>query len=156
VSATPIRDLLDQIGCVRHQCDLDLLLFIARHRRVFLTSERLALHVGHEPAQVARSLDTLVAGGLVTRMQREPGRARMYVLKTSGTSREWVASLVRLAATREGRLAIIATLAERRESNALPPSPTAPARPMAGSTPAGEETTVRATIASETTEEGHA
>jgi hypothetical protein len=154
VSATPIRDLLDQIGCVRSQCDLDLLLFIARHRRVFLTSERFALHVGHEPAQVARSLDTLVAGGLVTRTQREPGRARMYVLTTSGTSRGWVASLVRLAATREGRLAIIATLAERRASNAPPPRPTA--RPIAGSTPAGEGTTVRATIASETTEEGHA
>jgi hypothetical protein len=155
MSATQVRALLDQIRCVSHRCDLDLLLFIAGHRRVYLTSERLALHVGHEPAQLARSLDTLVAGGLVTRTKRTPGGARMYALTASGTSAGGVASLVRLAATRAGRLAVIAALAERPESDAPAPSPTAPARGP-GSTLAGEETTVRATGTSEPREGGHA
>src|SRR2546426_4848583 len=55
-----IGDLLHRIGCLRHPCDLDLLLFFSRHPRAFLLSERLAEYVGYDLTQVMQSLETLL------------------------------------------------------------------------------------------------
>ena len=109
-----MRDLLDRIGFVGRPCDLDLLLFFHRHRRAVLTSERLALYVGYELAEVARSLDALIGAGLLTRVQRPSGVARMYVLSVGGPPGGWLDALLRLASTREGRLAVLAALSRAR------------------------------------------
>src|SRR5436190_16953593 len=58
-----IGDLLHRIGCLRHPCDLDLLLFFSRHPRAFLLSERLAEYVGYDLTQVMQSLETLITAG---------------------------------------------------------------------------------------------
>ncbi|PYM87970.1 MAG: hypothetical protein DME08_28220, partial [Candidatus Rokuibacteriota bacterium] len=65
MTAKRIGDLLDRIGCLRHPCDLDLLLFFSRHPRAYLLSERLAEYVGYELPQVAQSLETVITAGLL-------------------------------------------------------------------------------------------
>jgi hypothetical protein len=54
------RRLLAQIDEVmRHPCDLDLLIFFARHQRTLMGSEQLAILLGYEFKQIAVSLDIL-------------------------------------------------------------------------------------------------
>lgn len=101
------RRLLDRIGILRHPCDLDLLLFFARHPRALITSEQVAAWLGYELKQIAISLETLLTSGLLTRTQNPTRAARMYVLAFGGTSGGWLPSLLAFAATREGRLAIL-------------------------------------------------
>ena len=119
MSPKRVGDLLDRTG-VSHPCDLELLLFFHRHPRAFLTSERLAVYVGYELAQVARSLDTLIAMSLVTRVSRPTTSARMYVLNISGPLGGWLEALLRLVSTRKGRLAVMATLTQRRPARESP------------------------------------
>ncbi len=108
-----IGDLLDRIGSLRHPCDLDLLLFFHRHPRAFLISERLAQYVGYELPQVAHSLETLITAGLLRRSPDSTHPARLYVLTPGSALGGWLSSLLRIAATREGRLAVIHALKER-------------------------------------------
>src|SRR2546425_9361938 len=75
-----IGDLLDRIGCLRHPCDLDLLLFFSRHPRAYLITERLAEYVGYELPQVAQSLETVITAGLLRRSPDSTHPARLYVL----------------------------------------------------------------------------
>src|SRR5213596_3478623 len=101
-----IGDLLDRIGCLKHPCDLDLLLFFDRHPRAFLIRERLAEYVGYDLTQVEHSLETLITAGLL-----------------------------RIAATREGRLTVIHVLKQRqssRRSGGGEPEPVATARALEG------------------------
>jgi hypothetical protein len=110
-----IGDLLDQIGCLEHPCDLDLLLFFNRHPQAFLKSERLAEYVGYDLPQVERSLEILMTAGLLRQSPDSTGPARLYVLTRSGSPLGgWLSSLLRIAATREGRLAVIHALKQRR------------------------------------------
>jgi hypothetical protein len=120
---TPKRvgDLLDRIGCVRRPCDLDLLLFFQRHPRAVLTSERLALYVGYELAEVARSLDALIGGGLLSRVQKPGGIPRMYVLIITGPLGGWLDALLRLASTREGRLSVLEALSRGQAAESTGP-----------------------------------
>ena len=108
-----IADLLDCIGCLGHPCDLDLLLFFYRHPQAYLHRERLAEYVGYDLPQVERSLETLMTAGLLQKSQRSTRPARLYVLKRSSTLGGWLASLLRIAADREGRLAVIHALKQR-------------------------------------------
>ena len=62
--------LLDRIGALQHPCDLDLLIFFARHPRTLLASEQLAVLLGYEFTQLAASLDLLVGAGCVDAWQR--------------------------------------------------------------------------------------
>jgi hypothetical protein len=112
-----IGDILDRIGCLEHPCDLDLLLFFYRHPQAYLKRERLAEYVGYDLPQVERSLETLMTAGLL-RQSPDPTRpARLYVLtRSSSTLGGWLSSLLRIAATREGRLAIIHALKQRPSS----------------------------------------
>ena len=96
-----IANLLDRIGCVRHPCDLDLLLFFYRHPRAFLISERLAVYVGYDLPQVTQSLETLITAGLLRRSPDSTHPARLYVLTPGSTRGGWLSSLLRIAATRE-------------------------------------------------------
>jgi len=107
------RYLLDRIGALRHPCDLDLLLFFARHPRTLLTSEQLAALIGYGLQQTAESLDLLLNAELLTRTQNPTGAARMYVL-AAGPNAEWLPSLLEFASTRSGRLAMRRVLARPR------------------------------------------
>lgn len=109
-----IGDLLNRIECLRHPCDLDLLLFFYRHPRAFLISERLAAYVGYDLPQVAHSLETLITAGLLRRSPDSTHPARLYVLAPGSTLGGWLSSLLRFAATREGRLAVIHALKQRQ------------------------------------------
>ncbi len=109
---TPARigNLLDRIRCLRHPRDLDLLLFFHRHPRAFLLSERLAEYVGYDLPQVEQSLEALISAGLLRRSRHSTHPAQLYVLTPGSTLGGWLSSLLRLAATREGRLAVIHAL----------------------------------------------
>jgi hypothetical protein len=108
-----IADLLDHIGCLRHPCDLDLLLFFYRHPWSFLISERLAAYVGYDLPQVAQSLETLITAGLLQRSRDSTQPARLYVFTRGSPLGGWLSSLLRIAATREGRLVVIHALKQR-------------------------------------------
>ena len=115
---TPERivDLLHRIGCLRQPCDLDLLLFFSRHPRAYLLTERLAEYVGYELPQVAQSLETVITAGLLRRSPDSTHPARLYVLTPGSTRGGWLSSLLRIAATRKGRLAVIHALKQRQSS----------------------------------------
>lgn len=111
-----IADLMDRIGCLQYPCDLDVLLFFHRHPRAFLISERLAQYVGYDPTQVEQSLEALIKAGLLRRSPDSTHPARLYVLTPGSTLGGWLASLLRFAATREGRLTVLETLKQRQSS----------------------------------------
>ena len=111
-----IRRLLDRIGVVRDPCDLDLLLFFVRHPRALLSSDQIAAFLGYDVKQLGQSLDVLLAAELLTRTQHPTRAARMYVFAAGGTDGGWLASLVELASTREGRLAMRDALRDRRRT----------------------------------------
>jgi hypothetical protein len=102
--------LLNGIGALCHPCDLDLVLFFHRHPSALLTSDRLAAYVGYDLNQVGRSLDLLTEAGLLERSQNPPDAARMYVLKTAESG--WLASLLEIASTRDGRRDLIEAMRE--------------------------------------------
>jgi hypothetical protein len=108
-----IADLLDRIGCLQHACDLDLLLFFYRHPWAFLISERLATYVGYDLPQVAQSLETLITAGLLQRSRDSTRPARLYVLTRGSPLAGSLSSLLHIAATPEGRLAVIYALKQR-------------------------------------------
>ena len=111
------RRLLDDIGILRHACDLDLLVFFARHPRVLLASEALAKFVGYDPKDVARSLDALLRVGLLTRTQTDAHAARLYVFGAGGTP-EWLPSVVQVSSSRDGRRSLIAAMREQNTEDA--------------------------------------
>ena len=101
---------------LRDACDLDLLLFFARHPRVVLSSEQLAAYVGHELPQVARALDLMLGTGLVTRALNQGAPGRMYVLAVDHAA-AWLEPLRTLCATPEGRNAVKTVLRQRPSPN---------------------------------------
>ena len=107
------RRLLARIGLTR-VCDLDLLMFFARHSHALLASESLARFLGYDLKDIADSLEVLIAAGLLTRLQNPAHAARLYVFAPDETSDGWLPSLVALASTREGRLALRQGLRTRR------------------------------------------
>jgi hypothetical protein len=128
-----IRTLLARIGCLRHPCDLDLLLFFHRHPRAFLINERLAQYVGYDPPRVAQSLETLITAGLLRRSPNSTHPARLYVFTRGSTLGKQLLSLLRFAAAREGRLAAIDALQRRQasgSSGAGEPEPVSNGQPV--------------------------
>jgi hypothetical protein len=107
------RRLLERAGVLRHPCDLDLLLFFARHPRALISSEQLAAWLGYELKQIADSLDVLLNAGVLTRMQNPTHAARMYVFASGGPAGGWLPPLLAFASTREGRLAMVDVLSRR-------------------------------------------
>jgi hypothetical protein len=111
------RRLLDHIDVLRHPSDLDLLIFFARHPRSLLASEHLAAFLGYGVKEIAASLDLLLGAGLIARTPNPSHAARLYVFSVDGPSGEWLPALLKLASTRQGRLAMIWEL-RRRASQA--------------------------------------
>jgi hypothetical protein len=107
------RRLLDRIEVLRHPSDLDLLLFFGRHPRSLLASEQLAAFLGYGVKAVAASLDLLQGAALITRTPNPSHAAQLYVFSADGPGGEWLPELLKLASTREGRLAIIWELRRR-------------------------------------------
>src|SRR3989442_6818274 len=99
MTAKRIGDLLDRIECLRHPCDLDLLLFFSRHPRAYLITERLAEYVGYELPQVAQSLETVITAGLLRRSPDSTHPPRLYRPTPGSTRRRWRSSLPRISAT---------------------------------------------------------
>lgn len=114
------RRLLDRISVLRYACDLDLLLFFARHPRSLLASESLAAFLGYDLNEIADSLEVLLSAGLLTRAQTPAHAARLYVYAVdhtnSGGNGDSIASLLALASTRDGRLALREALPRRRRA----------------------------------------
>jgi hypothetical protein len=100
------RTLLNRIPALQRPCDLDLLVFFAKHSRALLASEQLAQLLGYQLNEIARSLDVLLAAGFLTWTQNPARLARMYVFATNGTTGESLSAVVELASTRDGRLAL--------------------------------------------------
>ena len=96
---------LARIGCTG-VCDLDLLIFFARHPRALLTSESLASFLGYDLKTIANSLEVLMAAGLLKRAQTPAHAARLYVFAPDGANGDWLSALVALASTRQGRLVL--------------------------------------------------
>ena len=99
------RSLLQRLG-VRDACDLDLLIFLARHPRTLLSSESLASFLGYDLQDVAESLEVLMAAHLLTRAQTPAHAARLYVFAMDDANGDWLPSLLALVSTRSGRLAV--------------------------------------------------
>jgi len=108
-----IEDLLDRIGCLRHPCDLDLLLFFYRHPQAYLNSERLADYTGYDLPQVVQSLEILITAGLLRQSPDSTRPARLYVLEHGSTLGQRLSLLLQTAATRQGRRAVIDALKQR-------------------------------------------
>lgn len=106
-----IRDLLDRLEVVRHACDLGLLLFLHRHSRVLLASDKLAAYTGCDPKKIAHSCQVLIDAGLLERRESRSRGARMYALVHSGQQGEWLKSLLAIASTRSGRAQVLQALA---------------------------------------------
>jgi hypothetical protein len=102
----PAQTLLNHIPGLQRPCELDLFVFFAKHPRTLMTSEQLARLLGYQLNEMARSLDVLLAAGLLTRTQNPLRAARMYVFAVDGATDGWPSELVQLASTREGRLAL--------------------------------------------------
>jgi hypothetical protein len=134
MSVDEARILLNRIPALEPQSDLDLLVFFARHTRTLMTSEQLGRLLGYRLNEIARSLDVLLAAGLLTRTQNPTRPARMYAFAPADVVGGWLPVFLGLASTRDGRLAL------RR---ALAPSPVertdAPSAPAAGAATADRE-----------------
>ena len=114
-----IDRLLNQVGVLNHVCDLDLLIFFARHPRSLVSSESLAGLLGWDLKEIADSLEVLLSAGFLTRVQIPAHEARLYVFAanatTDGPASEWLPRLMAFASTREGRLALMQGLRHRRD-----------------------------------------
>lgn len=113
--------LVERVRVLRNRCDLDLLIFFARHPTALLTSEQLANWLGHELRTIAASLDVLLDARLIQREQNPSHAARMYVFRPPDPpAGDWLPTLLQLAKTRDGRLALIKALRSRSGGDAPP------------------------------------
>ena len=109
-STSDLQALLRRAGAVRSACDLDLLVFLWRHPRALLTSDRLAQMLGRTVSQVASSLDVLLERGWLARSQNPTGTARLYLLLLEGPSGEAARRLIVEASDPVGRRAVLRAL----------------------------------------------
>jgi hypothetical protein len=117
------KRLLDRIGVLQHPCDLDLLVFFARHPRTLLASEQLAVLLGYEFKQLAASLDLLVGAECVMRTSNQTGAAHMYLFDAGAPRHEWLPDLLQATSTREGRLALLGVLKRAESVSVATPDP---------------------------------
>jgi hypothetical protein len=113
------EELLNIAGLKNH-CDLDLLLFFARHPDALMTSEQLALLVGYDIQQIAKSLDLLVERKLLRRTQNPTHAARLYRFRAD----HWdprLRELLKTATTIEGRRKVRQLITNRQRPKKIPP-----------------------------------
>jgi hypothetical protein len=107
-----VLGLIEAAG-LRETCHLDLLLFFSRHPRVVLSSEQLAIYVGHDAGNVARALEMMLGASLLTQVQNAGGPGMMYVFEAHHLD-AWLEPLRGLCNTPDGRRALRTLLKERR------------------------------------------
>lgn len=105
--------MLDEVRCIRRACDLDLLLFFARHPCALLAAEQIFAHLGYDFQQAAVALEALVDAGIVKRSRGRTGAVCFYALEASGLEGAALRSLLRLSATPSGRRNIMRLLKSR-------------------------------------------
>ena len=105
---------------LRSACDLDLLLFFARHPRSLLTSEHIASFLGYDIKELATSLEVLTAAQVVTRIQNPTRVAQLFVFTPGGRDGGLLSSLLDLASTRDGRVDLLRALAPDRDEERAP------------------------------------
>ena len=108
------KRLLAHVPYIRGACELDLLVFLHRHPRTFLTNERLAALAGYDMKQVAKAIDAFIGAGLLKRTQNPMHAVRLYNLRLEGAQGESLKALLNLASTRQGRLEIFQLLGPGR------------------------------------------
>ena len=105
------QGLLAQINVLRQPSDLDLLLFFARHPRCHLSTDQISAFLGYGFNEISSGLDRLLEGGYLTRTPNPRNSARLYVFALGADGGGgWLPALLGMASTREGRLALVATL----------------------------------------------
>jgi hypothetical protein len=110
--------LLARTPAIRGACELDLLGFLHRHPRTLLTSEQLAVFVGYDIKEVARSIDVFIEAGLLGRTKNRLHAARMYSLVLNGQQGDGLTALMELAGTKHGRRDLLALLGPRQSQEA--------------------------------------
>jgi hypothetical protein len=110
--------LLARTPAIRGACELDLLGFLNRHPRTLLTSEQLAVFVGYDIKEVAKSIDVFIEAGLLGRTKNRLHAARMYCLILNGQQGDGLTALLELAGTKQGRRDILALLGPRPSQEA--------------------------------------
>ena len=110
------KGLLARTPAARGACELDLLVFLHRHPRTLLTNEQLAIFVGYDMKQVAKSIDAFIDAGLLKRTQNPMHAARMYLLVLNGPEGGGLTALLKLASTRQGRRDLLQLLSPRTMS----------------------------------------
>ena len=113
------KRLLARTSVARGACELDLLVFLHRHPRTLLTNEQLAIFVGYDTKQVAKSIDAFIDAGLLKRTQNPMHAARMYLLVLNGPEGGGVTALLKLASTRQGRRDLLQLLSPRTMSKPI-------------------------------------
>lgn len=105
-----IEQLLARTRIIRSACELDLLVFLHRHPRSLLTSERLAAFLGYDMKKIANAIEAFIDRGLLERTQNPAHAARLYVLVHNGPQSGGLTALLKLASTRQGRQEILELL----------------------------------------------
>jgi hypothetical protein len=106
---------------LRTPCDLDVVIFFARHPDALMTSEQLALLVGYDLSQVAKSLDLLVEHKVLQRSQNPTHVARLYRFRAEHWNPRFHDTL-KMASTVEGRRQIRRVLNQRQRSKRTTPT----------------------------------
>ena len=116
------RRLLEGIDVLRNPCDLDLLVFFARHPLTLLANEQLALLLGYESTDIATSLGLLRRAGLLIASENPTYVAQKYIFAAGNPKAKWLPELLQRASTRDGRLVLIRAMIVRSavESRAVP------------------------------------
>jgi hypothetical protein len=110
IDTQDLRSMLDRIRCIRHACDLDLLLFFVRHPRALLNGEQLGANPGYGLEQTAASLDSLINAGLLQRSRSSSHAACLYVMEPDRLQAGPLASFLQIVATPEGRRSVMRLL----------------------------------------------
>jgi hypothetical protein len=105
-----LRSMLGQARYIRCACDLDLLSFFHRHPCALLAGEQIFARLGYDCRQAAVSLEGLVDAGILKRSRGRSGAACLYALELHGPRDAALPSLLRIAATPEGRQCLMRLL----------------------------------------------
>jgi hypothetical protein len=119
VERDQIRQWLNGTDAIRSACDLDLLRFFMRHSHALLTTEQIANFVGYSQSQIDEALEHLLAGGQVTKLKGRAADADLYIVEPGDGTDGSMTSLLDLASTRDGRLAVIDALPKARLRRAV-------------------------------------
>lgn len=105
------KRLLARTAMIRSACDLDLLVFLHRHPRILITSEKLSEFVGYPLKDVAKALEAFLDAGLLERTVQHTGHAaRLFQLLLDGPQGGGVRTLLEIASTRPGRQGLLEVL----------------------------------------------